>query len=158
MLVLRPARLDDPDALLLSAEVQRYYVELYGGEDDDPLTPDEFAPPHGRFLIGSEDGVPMAMGGWTRTAASSSDVKLRRMYVRPQGRRRGFAAALLDALEAEASSSGARRTVLTTGTPQVAAVHFYRARGYEDIEPFGFYAASPTAVHLGKALRVPPTA
>ena len=152
VLDLRAARLDDPDALALVDEVQRYYVELYGGEDEDPLSAEEFAPPRGGFLLGYEDGAAVAMGGWSRREAVPEEAKIRRMYVRPAGRRRGHAGALPDALEADAASSGVVRTVLTTGTPQADAVLFYRARGYADVEPFGHYAASPTAVHLGKPL------
>lgn len=152
MLELRPARLDDADALVLVEEVQRYYVEIYGGRDDDPLDPDEFAPPSGRFLLGVEEGRPIAMGGWSRDHGAPLDAKIRRMYVRPEGRRRGSAARLLDALEDDARAAGATRAVLTTGEPQREAVRFYRSRGYTDIAPFGFYAGSPGSVHLGKAL------
>jgi GNAT superfamily N-acetyltransferase len=151
VLVLHPARLDDPDALLLVEEVQRYYVEVYGGEDDDPIVPEEFLAPHGGFLLGREDGEPVAMGGWTFLEGGEA-AKIRRMYVRAAVRRKGYAAQLLDRLEADARAAGASRVALTTGEPQAAAVRFYRARGYTDIEPFGFYAAEATAVHLGKPL------
>ena len=43
--------------------------------------------------------------------------------------------------------------VLETGRPQIAAIAFYRASGYVDIEPFGFYAAEPDVVSLGKRLQ-----
>ena len=150
MLELRPARLDDPDALLLIDEVQRYYVELYGGEDHDPIDPAEFAPPRGGFLLGYQDGEPMAMGGWT--LAEAGEAKIRRMYVRPAGRRQGWAATVLTALEDDARAAGATRSALATGTPQADAIAFYRARGYEDIPPFGFYAAEEGAVFLAKPL------
>ena len=151
MLELRPARLDDPEVVAMIDEVQAWYVEIYGGRDDDPTDPEEFAPPRGRFLVGWQDGGAVAMGGWSRLPGST-DAKIRRMYVRPQGRRSGFAAALLAELEASAKEAGATRTVLTTGTPQTAAIAFYRARGYTEVPSFGFYADSPTAVHLGKDL------
>lgn len=153
VLRLRAARPDDADAVRLTAEVQRWYVEIYGGEDDDPLVADDFAPPRGRFLIGSLDGEALAMGGWTRTGA---DAKVRRMYVRPAARRHGVAGALLDELERLAREDGAERMVLETGSPQVAAVAFYRGRGYADVPAFGFHAASPLSVHLGKRLRRDP--
>ena len=152
MLDLRSSRPDHPDAVAMTEEVQQWYVEIYGGRDDDPLVPAEFVAPEGSFLIGYEDGVPVAMGGWTRTAPPSRDVKVRRMYVRPAAQRRGYAALLLDALEAEARAVGATRVVLSTGEPQEAAVRFYRSRGYADVEPFGFYAGFAQAVHLGKPL------
>ena len=164
VLDLRPARLDDPEALAMIDEVQRYYVELYGGPDDNPLDPSDFVPPRGRFLIGSDNGsddalangpangVSVAMGGWSRVSGAPLDAEVRRMYVRESARRRGYAATLLDALEADARTAGAARVVLSTGLPQDAAVRFYRARGYLDIEPFGFYAGTPGSVHLGKVL------
>ena len=43
--------------------------------------------------------------------------------------------------------------VLETGRPQTAAIAFYRASGYVDIEPFGFYADEPDVVSLGKRLQ-----
>jgi GNAT superfamily N-acetyltransferase len=150
VLDLRPARLDDPDALLLTEEVQRYYVEVYGGEDEDPIAPEEFTAPHGGFLLGYADGVPVAMGGWS--LLDDATAKVRRMYVRQAVRREGYGAVLLDRLEADARAAGARRMALTTGEPQVAAVRFYRARGYEDVPAFGFYADEPRSIHLGKAL------
>jgi GNAT superfamily N-acetyltransferase len=152
VLELRPARLDDPDALLLVDEVQRYYVELYGGPDDDPIDAAEFTPPRGRFLIGYDEDAPVAMGGWSFREDVSGDVKVRRMYVRPEGRRRGHARVLLDALEQDAKAAGATRAVLITGVPQADAIRFYRAVGYTDVPPFGFYADSPGGVFLAKPL------
>jgi GNAT superfamily N-acetyltransferase len=152
VLDLRPARLDDPDARVLTEEVQGYYVEIYGGTDDDPIEPEEFLPPHGGFLVGYDGDEPVAMGGWSFLPGSSTRAKVRRMFVRPEARRRGYAAAVLDRLEQEARDAGAAQMVLTTGEPQAAAVRFYRSRGYADVEPFGFYADAPTSVHLGKTL------
>jgi ribosomal protein S18 acetylase RimI-like enzyme len=150
VLELRPARLDDQDALALVDEVQAYYVEIYGAPDPEPLDPAQHVPPHGGFLIGYEDDVPMAMGGWS--AVGDGDAKIRRMYVRPAGRRRGWAGRLLDALEDDARATGATRAVLITGPPQREAIAFYRARGYHDIEPFGFYADTRGAVFLANPL------
>jgi GNAT superfamily N-acetyltransferase len=150
VLDLRPSRLDAADALLLIEEVQQYYEEVYGGRDDDPIVPEEFLPPEGGFLLGYDGDEPVAMGGWSFLHGSRDAVKIRRMYVRAAARRHGYAALLLDRLEADAKAAGASRVVLTTGEPQVAAVRFYRARGYTDVPPFGFYADEPRSVHLGK--------
>lgn len=152
VLDIRPARPDDPDALFLTDEVQRYYVELYGLADEDPVDPDAFVPPRGRFLLGYDEASPVAMAGWTWRRDLATDAQVRRLYVRPAGRRSGHAAALLGALEADARAAGATRMVLETGDPQRDAVQFYRARGYRDVESFGFHADSPFSVHLGTTL------
>ena len=157
MFDLRPASYDDPDAVALTERAQVYYVQLYGGPDDDPLQPDELRTPAGGFVIGYRDGAPIAMGGWSFAGEPGVPVAhLRRMFVDAGARRGGWAAAVLDCLESDAVAHGATSIVLATGTPQVAAIAFYRARGYADIPAFGYYADSPTVVCLGKRVGVDP--
>jgi GNAT superfamily N-acetyltransferase len=155
---LRPARYDSPDAMVLTEQAQLFYVELYGGPDETPFTVDEFAPPQGGFYVGYFDGRPVAMGGWRFSpviapAGATRPAEIKRMFVRSDVRRQGLARRLLAALEATALDAGADWMILETGQPQVAAVALYRASGYVDIAPFGFYADQPSVVSLGKRLQ-----
>ncbi|HET9650345.1 MAG TPA: GNAT family N-acetyltransferase [Microlunatus sp.] len=152
-LELRAAPYDHPDALLLTNRVQAFYVEIYGGPDSDPIGAEQFTAPHGGFLLGYLDGVPVAMGGWTLARdREPPTAHLRRMYVDPGVRRHGLGRALLAALEDDAARRGVRRMILTTGLPQAEAIALYRAAGYAAIAPYGHYADSDSAVYLGKAL------
>ena len=74
------------------------------------------------------------------------------MFVRECVRGRGFARLVLAALEASAAAAGADWLLLETGQPQVAAVGLYRSSGYVDVERFGYYAESETALNLGRPL------
>ena len=154
MLELRPVSYDHPDAQELTERAQAYYVELYGGRDDDPLTAAEFTRPRGGFVVGYLDGAPVAMGGWSLTVSDLGDraAKIRRMFVDPAVRRQGLARALLGHLEEEAARHGVTMIILATGQPQVEAIGFYRSHGYVDVTPFGFYAGSDQVVCLGKML------
>lgn len=154
MFELRPVSYDHADAQELTERAQAYYVKVYGGRDDDPLTADEFAEPHGGFVVGYRDGAPVAMGGWTHTASHLGDrvAKIRRMYVDATVRRQGLAAAVLEHLETAAARHGVTMIILATGTPQLAAIDFYRKHGYTDIAPFGYYAGAYQVVCLGKDL------
>ncbi|HEY5978213.1 MAG TPA: GNAT family N-acetyltransferase [Microlunatus sp.] len=154
MFELRPLSYAHPDAQELTERAQAYYVELYGGPDDDPLTADEFADPRGGFVVGYLDDAAVAMGGWTFTASDLGDrvAKIRRMYVDASVRRRGLARAVLRHLEQEAAGHGATTIILATGQPQVAAIGFYRGHGYTDTAPFGYYAAGDQVVCLAKDL------
>jgi len=143
---------DHPDAVALIAEVQQEYVVRYGGEDDTPVDPAEFAPPRGLFLVAYVDGSPAAMGGWRGHGA---DAELKRMYVAPAFRGRGLARAVLAELERTAAEAGHRRVILETGQEQPEAIALYRSSGYEPVARFGFYADSPAAVHLGKVVECP---
>jgi GNAT superfamily N-acetyltransferase len=142
---------DHPDAVALIAEVQQEYVVRYGDQDGTPVDPAEFAPPRGLFLVAYVDGSPAACGGWR---ARETDAELKRMYVTPAFRGRGLARAVLAALERTAAEAGYRRLILETGDRQPEAIALYRSAGYEPVPSFGFYADSPSAVHLGKVVDV----
>jgi GNAT superfamily N-acetyltransferase len=150
---------DEPDAQLLIAEVQAEYVRIYGGEDETPVDPGEFAEPHGRFVVGYLNQTPVAMGGWrkhgsehpeTRWATSAAEIK--RMYVSPSARGRGFARLLLANLEETSRTAGVDWLLLETGLMQPEAIALYRSSGYHEVPPFGHYATARSAVHLGKRL------
>jgi GNAT superfamily N-acetyltransferase len=154
-LELRVAAYDSADAQLLTAEVQDEYVRRYGGEGDTaPVDTTEFDGPDGRFLMAYVDEVPAAMGGWRRHAplAEWEDAELKRMYVRPAYQRRGLARLILAELERTAAEAGITRLILETGLAQPEAIALYRSAGYVDVPAFGYYAAEPDSVHLGKVL------
>jgi GNAT superfamily N-acetyltransferase len=152
-------RYDSPDSQLLIDELQAEYVWRYGGQDSTPVAAGEFAPPNGLFLVGYENAVPVALGGWrwhdpetSGRVPGSSPAEIKRMYVSEPVRGRGHARAILAALEETARASGADWLVLETGQAQPEAISLYRSSGYHDIPHFGHYANAPLAVHLGKPL------
>jgi len=132
---------DSEIAESLIAEVQQEYVKRYGGHDETPVDPKEFAPPHGRFLVARVGAVAIGCAGLRRHDDSTVEVK--RMFVRPEHRRKGHARRLLAALEASARSDGYRRVVLETGLAQPEAIALYVSAGYRPIEGFGHYKDAP---------------
>ncbi len=145
------------DVVGLTAEVQAYYEQIYGGPDSTPMVDDDFAPPLGAFFVGYAGDRPVAMGGWRfhRTPIdlpAKHPAEIKRMYVVEHARGRGFARLLLARLEETARASGADATVLETGRCQPMAISLYRSSGYADIPRFGYYACQPDSVHLGKPL------
>src|SRR3954447_3922958 len=79
-LVLRDVPFDGPPALALIAELQQEYVVRYGGPDETPVDPREFAPPGGAFLIAEADAELVGCAGLRRH--DPVVVELKRMYVR----------------------------------------------------------------------------
>jgi GNAT superfamily N-acetyltransferase len=147
---IRVVPYDHPDAALLIAEVQAEYLVRYGGHDSTRVHPDEFAQPQGLFLVGYVDDVPVASGGWR--ARDDGSVEIKRMYVVPSARGKGFARQLLAELELTAKRAGHHRIILETGGKQPEAAALYRSSGYTEAPAFGHYAEYPTALHLGKSL------
>jgi GNAT superfamily N-acetyltransferase len=156
-LEVEAAPFGDPRVQRLVAEVQAHYVVVYGGPDDSPVDPCEFDPPAGLFLLGSAAGVPVAIGGWRLRpeldgAHGARCAEVKRMFVSPPVRRRGYAATVLRALEETALVAGVGRLVLETGTLQPEAIALYEAAGYEPTARFGHYADSPLARYYAKPL------
>ena len=160
---------DHPDAARLIEEVQQEYVVRYGGRDDSPVGPADFAPPGGFFLVGYLGGIGVVCGGWRAhgpdvgtgvgTGASTgvgtgvgTDAEIKRMYVTPAARGRGLARRMLAELERTARAAGHHRVILETGSKQPEAVGLYRSSGYTEIPGYGYYAGSPHSIHLAKLL------
>ena len=158
---LTAVRFDDPDVQQLVAEVQAYYVTIYGGPDDSPIDHGEFTPPAGHFVLARDDAGPVAMGGWRlrpdldeRFEARTAEVK--RMYVTARARRRGISRLVLAELEATAAAAGVGMLVLETGIVQRDAIALYTSSGYTRTIDFGHYADSELARCYAKRLPPPP--
>ena len=160
MLDIRVVPFDDPDAVKLRDEVQQEYIVRYGEPDATPMQPGEFDQPHGLFLVGYLDGVPVATGAWrrhdtTEPDAREGDIEIKRMYVAAGARGRGFARAVLAELERTAVAAGGRRMVLESGTVQPEALALYRSCGYDYIPNYGHYRDDARSVCLAKELPAP---
>ena len=149
-LELREEAYDGPVAQPLIDALQQEYVVRYGSPDTTPVDPAEFAPPDGRLVVGYLDELPVAMGGVRRI--DSNAVEIKRMYVSPEVRGRGFSRVVLSHLESLARGLGATRILLETGQRQPEAMRLYETSGYERIEGFGHYKCEPDSVSYGKTL------
>ncbi len=88
----------------------------------------EFASPDGDFLLLLEGAAAVAAGGFRRLDATTAEVK--RMWTRPDRRRRGLARRMLAELEAAARDRGYDGMYLSTGSSQQDAAALYVAAGY----------------------------
>lgn len=151
------ASYDHPDARRLVEEVQQEYVARYGEADVTSVRAEEFAAPRGLFLLGYLNGEAVACGGWRRRERAApgfedGDVELKRMYVVPAGRGKGFSRLMLAELEDAAFRAGCTRVLLETGTRQPEAIALYRSSGYQEVAKFGPYREDPESVCFGKSL------
>jgi GNAT superfamily N-acetyltransferase len=91
----------------------------------------------GVFLLGRHQGELVACGAVRRLDGGVAEVK--RMYVRPAARRRGFSRRLLEELESVARELDVRVLRLETGVHQPESVALYESAGYRAIPPYGEY-------------------
>ncbi|WP_294876401.1 GNAT family N-acetyltransferase [Sulfurospirillum sp. SCADC] len=102
-------------------------------------------------LVGYEDGLPVACGCFKKIDAKTVEIK--RMFVSPNCRRRGFSSQLLRELEAWAVELGFSEARLETGKGQPEAIALYAKMGYAVILNYGSYVGMENSVCMHKALR-----
>ncbi|GAA4916568.1 acetyltransferase (GNAT) family protein [Actinomycetospora succinea] len=132
----------------LLAELNALLDTQYPGRAARPgsvTTPEEMAPPRGRFLVGYSAGRPVAIGGLRPLDDGVCEIK--RMYVVPHARSRGVGRALLAALEDAARSLGYRRVRLDAGAEQRHSRALFADAGYRPIPP---YNGNHIAVFFGE--------
>lgn len=147
----------DPLVQELVAELQAEFTVRYGGPDHTPLDRTMFDPPAGEFFVGWSGERPVAIGGWRRRSdvvalGGSTSAEIKRMYVVPAARGRGFSRLLLAHLERSAAAAGADVMVLETGLKQPEAIALYESAGYVPIPGFGLWKDSPTSRCFAKPL------
>jgi GNAT superfamily N-acetyltransferase len=106
-----------------------------------------YAAPNAAFLAELDD-VPC--GCVALMALDTSTAVMKKMYVRPDYRRRGVARALLDAFLQTSRDRGFTRIVLDTERRRLeAAYRLYASLGFEECEPYGpVDYESPTFMQL----------
>jgi GNAT superfamily N-acetyltransferase len=133
----RPGRCDESPARELLGELIEHFNAIYPGRAARPgsvTTADEMVAPGGVFLVGYEDGVPVACGGLRRLEDGVCEIK--RMYVVEGARSRGIGRALLEALEAAARGLGYERVRLDAGPEQRHSKVLFAETGYAQIPPY----------------------
>lgn len=140
---------DSPDAQRLRAAQRLEIDRAYGGDNEpgEKPTADSIAV---FFVARDEAGTPLACGGLRVVADGITEIK--RMYVRPESRGSGVAAALLRRLEEAALDLGSPALVLETGNEQKRAVGFYEREGFTRIANFGPYVGAPLSICYSKVL------
>ena len=124
----------DPLAEPLLAELTIEYSQRYGGTEAGVASwlrghpADEFAAPGGALLIGLLGDEPVTGGAFQRYDEDTAELK--RIWTDSGHRQRGYAKALLGALEAVIAERGYRRIYLTTGDRQPEAEALYESTGY----------------------------
>jgi GNAT superfamily N-acetyltransferase len=122
------------DARKMLADYYREIRERFGFNVSGQAAAEDMDPPGGRFVIAYEDDQPVASGGIRTWEPGVCEIK--RMFVRPGARRKGYGRQLLEALERTASEAGFRRIVLDTLDAHVDAMKFYDTTGYTRVPAY----------------------
>lgn len=114
------------------------------------FSPDEALAPRSAFIVARLGGQPIGCGVLRRIDEATAEVK--RMYVAPNGRRRGIARRILRALEELATGFNYRAIRLETGIEQPEAIGLYESSGYHRIPAYGHHIGDPRSVCFEKSI------
>ena len=134
-------RPDSADARLLIDELETHLASLYPQESRHGYSVEKLIAQEVAFFLIRDRGVPAGCGGIQLFGAQYGELK--RMYVRPQFRGRGFGLLMLNHLAEYARSRGVGLLRLETGIHQHAAIRLYERAGFQSIPPFGEYKPDP---------------
>ena len=110
------------------------------------------------YIAAFLSGTPAACGALREFDRTTAEV--RRMYVRPEHRRKHVGQAIFTRLIGGARQLGYERIILETGNRQAPAISFYKNLGFTLIAPFGEHVSDVTslcyALHIEGARQGPP--
>jgi ribosomal protein S18 acetylase RimI-like enzyme len=102
------------------------------------------------FFVLRADGHAAGCGGIRLFGTEYGEIK--RMYVRPEFRGRGFGESILDHLTDYARKHGISVLRLETGIHQQAAIRLYERVGFRRIPPFPPYREDPVSLCYEKRI------
>ena len=143
-------RPDTADAMQLIDELQTHLESFYPPESRHGFSVQRLIAESVAFFVLRADGHAAGCGGIKLFGTEYGEIK--RMYVRPEFRGRGFGESILDHLTHYARKHGISVLRLETGIHQHAAVRLYERVGFRRIPPFGPYREDPVSLCYEKRL------
>ena len=143
-IVIDLERPDAPDATNLILELEAHLEPRYPAVSRHGFSVERLLGENVAFFVLRTDGLPAGCGGILLVDDEYGEVK--RMWVRPAYRGRGFGRLLLDRLADHARSNRISLLRLETGIHQHDAIALYERYGFRRIPPFGPYTDDPLSL------------
>jgi len=135
-------QVESPDQIVAIRELFVEYVQSLGFslcferfDQELAALPGDYAPPDGRLLLATSNGDPAGCVALRKLEPEICEMK--RLYVRPQYRRKGLGRELAEKIIAEARQLGYKKLRLDTFEAIMkTAVAMYRQLGFREIPPY----------------------
>lgn len=137
-------------AVALIEELQAHLESFYPPESRHGFSVERMVAEGVAFFVLRVGGEAAGCGGVQLVGREYGELK--RMYVRPRFRGRGFGKVILDRLAEHAREHGVTVLRLETGIHQRAAIRLYEGDGFRRIGPFGKYSGNPMNLFFEKRI------
>jgi ribosomal protein S18 acetylase RimI-like enzyme len=143
---------DSADARRLILELEAHLTPRYPAASRHGFSVERLLAEGVDFFVLRSDGEAAACGGVLFVDAAEPYAEVKRMYVRPAFRGRGYGRRILEHLADHARARGVELLRLETGIHQVEAIGLYERAGFRRIGPFGPYREDPLSLFLERRL------
>ena len=134
-------RPDTEEARALVTELENHLAQLYPAVSRHGYSVEKLISQGVSFFLLRDDVTPAGCGGVQLFGTEYGELK--RMYIRPAFRGRGYGRLMLDHLANFARSRGVGLLRLETGIHQAEAIALYELAGFRRIPPFSGYTDDP---------------
>lgn len=139
----------DPATVALLKQSHALMEELFPPEDNFYLDVNDLVDPSIKFYTAREDGTVLGTGA---IALKTDYAEVKSMFVSPDARGKGVAAAILRQLEDTARDAKATIMKLETGNVLHAAHRLYERHGFTRCDVFPPYNAAGSSIFMEKPL------
>lgn len=140
----------DERFLNLVRELDMGYYQRIGDDLKKYEKYNEFDKPHVVILLIDSDN-PIACASYRKCRENT--VEFKRVYVKPEFRKRGIAYRLIKELEKDAISKNFRYSYIVTGMNNFAAIALYEKLDYELTDKFGQFKDDETVICMKKEFK-----
>ena len=133
-------------------EVDALYADL-GDDDTLGYQLSEAMNPRSPFVVAWSDGEAVGCAALRPMPDDPFCAEVKRVYVRPAWRGRGFSKQIMTRVEAIARAEGYTHICLETGDRQIEAIRLYEGMAYERIPCYGKHKDDPISMCYGKELK-----
>lgn len=139
----------DPDLIALVRQLDADLNARYGQLQGQYNAYNSLQSLDAAFVLYADEN-PAACGAYKRHDDRTAEIK--RVFVDPHFRDKGFARKMMAALEQSAAQNGYHTCVLETGVKQNEAISLYHTSGYKIIPNYGQYAGNGNSVCMKKRI------
>jgi len=111
-----------------------FYLCFQDFEKELAEPPGEYAPPYGCIILATDGAEAVGCVALRKIAYDTCEMK--RLYVRPEFRRKGIGRSLVAAIIEEARKRGYTYMRLETLPSMGEAIALYRSLGFSEVEPY----------------------
>lgn len=146
-LIIKKVPYNHPDFVMLTEILNQELWDRNPGRQSEYVS-HNYLDSEANTVVAYEETIPVACGAFR--GLENDEVEIKRMFVKPEYRGKGFGNQVLKELENWAQTKNSKTAILETGLNHLESISLYKKSGYIQIENYGPYKNLPQSVCMKK--------